>query len=165
MATRKAVFVSRFEIPTEPVLTGRPKHEISHGFCAHGIRFYSELVGVIPFRTDAKHKFHLRRNVPGLLEQKVGSPFGGMSPEEGGGAEFQFKPVFYRRDLDGNGRAEAVCAVACNGTECSDSQLPHALSPLRPIVRQRFQRKTRKTEELPRRIWCGGTWNQVYMKC
>jgi hypothetical protein len=46
-----------------------------------------------------------------------------VASEERRRAEFQFQPVFYRRDLDGHGRAEAARGIPCDTTECSGPYL------------------------------------------
>src|SRR5579862_9414911 len=42
-------------------------------------------------------------------------------------AEFQFEPVFYRRDLDGNRRTEAACSVTCDAADRCTTYLNHRL--------------------------------------
>ena len=75
MRRSKFIVVARFEIPSESVLLGRPKHEVRGDFDTGGIRFPAVFVRVNPLRADSKHELEFRRNGPRLLEEKIGAPF------------------------------------------------------------------------------------------
>jgi hypothetical protein len=63
-----------------------------------------------PLGTEAEHELDLAGDGPGLLEEQVRIPFGGVMAKIRGYTEFEFQPVLNRSDFDSGCRAEADCA-------------------------------------------------------
>src|SRR6516162_194779 len=71
------------------------------------MRRFAVFVRVNPRGTNTDHELHFWRQRPRLLEQKVGTPFCGVTVEKRGNACLKFEPFFYRRNFNGDGRAES----------------------------------------------------------
>ena len=97
------VLIGGFEIPAKPMLGGAPEHEVERGLGANGVGRRSGLSGVNPLRAGTGHKLDFPGKRPGLFEEQIGAPLGGVPAEERCDAGFEFEPVFYRGELHGGG--------------------------------------------------------------
>jgi len=107
MPSPKAVVVAGFQIPAESTLRAGPEHKVQRGLAAGCVRRDAVSSCVNPHRANAGHKLHFLGQRPGLLEQKIGIPFRRMTAEGRRDARLNLQPVLYRRNFNGDSRAEA----------------------------------------------------------
>ena len=123
VATREAVVVGGLEVPTEPMSGGGPEHEVEGDFTGEGICGDTGLAGMNPFGAKAEHKLKFFGDGPGLLEEKVGIPFGGMAGGGWSNTGLEFQPVLDWCHLNGDCGSEAGrCVVEVPGASPAQFQ-------------------------------------------
>ena len=118
----KVVFITRFEVPTEPALCRWPEHKVQHGFTTDGVRSHAECCRVNPLRSNASHELRFFRERPRFLEKKVEVPFCRVTPKERRDSRLKLQPILYRRNFNSDGGAEARSAFR-DAPVCCASQL------------------------------------------
>src|ERR1700722_6043405 len=114
MPTPKAVFVTRFNIPAEFMLSrGGPVHKVRRHFPRERVRRNAVLSRMNPLPPAANHKLRFLRQRPRLFEEKVSAPFRRVPFEERRNARLKFQTVLDLRNLYRKGRTESR-AIACD---------------------------------------------------
>src|ERR1700757_4082211 len=107
MPWSELVVVARFEIPTESMLLGCPEHKVRRNFSTNRVHLPSVCIRVNPLGANAKHELESVGKRPGLLEEKINTPFGRVTAKQWRYTGLKFKPVLYRRNLNRYRRTKA----------------------------------------------------------